>query len=48
MWKVVLPINMKIQSRNRMGWYLGGDEFHLGDTPFEMSMEHAVKMSRQQ
>ena len=47
-WKVVLPTDLKIQSRNKMGWSLADDEFHLGCIPFEMSMEHAVKMSRQQ
>lgn len=47
-WKEVLPNDLKIQSRNRMGWSLGDDELHFGQIPFVTSMEHAVNMSRQQ
>lgn len=48
MWKVVLPTEIKIQRRKRMGWSLEeDDEFNLGLVTFEMPMEHAVKASRQ-
>lgn len=49
MWKLVLPSEVPMQRRSRVGRQLGeDDEFNLCRVTFGMPMEHAAKMFRQQ
>lgn len=49
MWKLVLPAEVKMRRRSRVGWESGEDgELNLCPVTLGMPVEHAAKMFRQQ